>query len=100
MNYLSLDDIKRQCRIEPEFIEDDTILEIYGDAAESFLTAHLNCELDDIAAENGGELPKALYQALLMLVDYSYNESGSGQNYEIPNAFWIITNPYKKYSIA
>lgn len=100
MTYLTLEDIKRQCRIEPEFTEDDNILEIYGDSAENFLEVHLNCALDDIVAENGGELPKCLYQALLLLVDYSYDNSGSGESREVPNAFWILCKPYQKYTIA
>jgi hypothetical protein len=51
-------------------------------------------------AENGGELPKCLYQALLLLVDYSYDNSGSGESREVPNAFWILCKPYQKYTIA
>ena len=100
MNYITLEDIHKQLRLEPDFTEDDELLNIYGDSAESFLEAHLNCALDDIAAENSGQLPTALKQALLMLVDYSYDNSGSGKSEDIPSAFWILTNPYKVYSIA
>jgi hypothetical protein len=100
MNYLTIEEIHKQLRLDPEFTEDDEILNIYGDAAESFLEAHLNCSLDDIAAENSGQLPTALKQALLMLVDYSYDSSGSGDVKDIPQPFWILVNPWKVYSIA
>lgn len=100
MNYLTIEEIKHQCRIDADYTDDDELLEIYGDAAESFLAAHLNCELDDVVAENSGQLPKALHQALLMLVDYSYGASGSGDMNDVPKAFWILVNPWKVYSIA
>ena len=54
MNYLDLNIIKKQCRIDADFTEDDELLSLYGDSAEDFLSQHLNCALDDIAAENGG----------------------------------------------
>lgn len=100
MNYLTLEDIKYQLRIDADFTEDDTLLETLGDAAENFLESHLNCALDDIVAENSGEFPKALYQALLIFVSYSYDNDGSGENREVPNAFWILAAPFKKYTIA
>lgn len=100
MNYLDLNIIKKQCRVDADFTGDDEILSLYGDSAESFLEAHLNCALDDICAENGGELPPSLKSAMLLYVDYLYNESGSAQNYDLPQAYWILVNPYKTYSIA
>lgn len=100
MQYITLEDIHRQLRLEPDFTEDDEILTVYGDSAEDFLTAHLNCALDDISAENSGQLPVSLKNALLLYVDYMYDNSGSGDSKPIPQAFWILTNPYKTYSIA
>ena len=100
MKYLTIEDIKRQCRIDSDFTEDDELLEIYGDSAETFLESHLNIALDDIVAQNSGELPKALYQVLLILVDYSYDNSGSGENRELPQALWILCKPWQVYTIA
>lgn len=100
MTYLTIDAIKQQLRIDANFTLDDVLLESLGDSAEEFLEAHLNIALDDVCADNSGYLPKSLYQALLMFVDYSYDNSGSGENKEIPNAFWVLCAPYKKYSIA
>ena len=100
MNYLDLNLIKKQCRIEEDFTEDDELLEMYGDSAEQFLEAHLNCALDDIAAENSGSLPVSLINAMLMYVDYMYDDSGSGDSREMPKAYWVLAAPWKNYTIA
>jgi hypothetical protein len=36
----------------------------------------------------------------LIFVSYSYDNDGSGENREVPNAFWILAAPFKKYTIA
>lgn len=100
MNYLNLQMIKQQCRIDADYTLDDDILETYGDSAEDYLEQYLNNALDDIAAENSGELPKNLINAMLILVDYFYGMSGSGENKDVPQAFYILTNHWKTYSIA
>lgn len=100
MNYLDLKQIKQQCRIDSWFTDDDEMLESIGDGAESFLENYLDTPLDDITAENGGELPKTLERALLMLCDYLYDASGSGDTKEIPKSFFMLALPYKKYSVA
>ena len=100
MTYLTIEAIKQQLRIDVNFTLDDVLLESLGDGAENFLEAHLNIALDDVCADNSGYLPDALYRALLILVSYLYDNDGSGENKEIPNAFWVLCAPYKKYSIA
>lgn len=100
MTYLTIEAIKQQLRIDSSFADDDALLEALGNSAEDFLQAHLNNALDDIAAENAGSLPDALMQALKIMVDYLYDESGSGDSKPVPQAFWILTNPFKTYSIA
>lgn len=100
MNYLNLTDIKQQCRLDADFTEDDNLLEILGDSAEAYLANYLDADLDDIAAQNGGELPKNLYHAMLMLVSYSYDMDGSGKMENIPQAFYTLAIPYKNYSVV
>lgn len=100
MQYITLAQIKQQLRIDSLFADDDTLLNDLGDSAESFLQGHLNCSLDDIAAENSGTLPEALTRALLMLVSYLYDNDGSGDNRELPNSFWILCKPWQTYTIA
>ena len=100
MTYITLEEIKKQCRIDDWFEEDNDMLEDIGDGAESFLANYLDTELDDITAENSGELPATLKRALLMLCDYLYDNSGSGETREIPKAFFMLALPYKKYSVV
>lgn len=100
MNWLTTEEIKKQCRIEDWFTEDDDMLIDIGDGAENYLENYLDQALDDIAAENGGELPKALKRALLMLVSYLYDNDGSGDTKDVPQAFFVLTLPFKNYSIV
>lgn len=100
MNYLNIEEIKKQCRIEDWFTEDDEMLESIGDGAENYLENYLDQALDDITAENGGTLPPALHRALLILVSYLYDNDGSGQNQDVPQAFFVLTLPFKNYSIV
>lgn len=99
MNYLTIELIKKQLRLEDDFTEDNTLLEALGEAAEDYVQSHLNMQLDEIAADNSGELPKAINQAMLILVSYFYDNDGSGDNKEIPNAFYMLLAPYKKYAV-
>ena len=100
MRYLDLDIIKKQLRMDSSFTDDDAILEVYGDSAESFLESYLDTNLDVIAAQNSGELPKELINAMLMFVDYMYDNSGSGETRDIPKAFFMLACLYKKYPVA
>ena len=100
MRYLELEDIRRQLRLEEGFTEDDNYLTILGDSAEAFMEDYLDYSLDDVAANNGGELPRSLYLALLLFVDYAYDNSGSGEQRDIPNAFFNLARLYKKYFVV
>lgn len=99
MNYLTLSQIKQQCRIDSYFTDDDELLKGIGDSAEDFLENHLDVALDDIAAENGGDLPAALYRALLIFCSWAYDNDGSGENRELPQAYFILAHPFRKYTV-
>lgn len=100
MRYVTLEEIRNQIRMDDFFTADDALLESLAESAESFLESHLNCPLDDIEAENSGEFPKALKQAILLFVSYLYDNDGSGENRDIPQAFWALCKPYQNYTIA
>lgn len=94
--YLKLDDIKKQCVVEHD--EDDQWLLGLGEAAEEGMRDFLGRELDEIANEEGN-LPRCIYQALLMLVEELYKERGvttGFQQYENA-AFRFLTQSYVKY---
>ena len=98
MNYISLQEIKKQCLIDQDFTEDDSYLEALGDAAEEKVNEHVGFTLDEIVAENGG-LPATLRLAMLLFVSYMYDNRGI-EDKEIPRAFASLCQAYVIYPIA
>lgn len=99
MNYLTIEEIKKQCVIDADFIDDDEFLEMIGDAAEDMCEQLLDMPLYQIEAEKG-ELPATIRHALRMLVDYFYSteRGGSGNDTDIPNAVLIMLKLYRQYN--
>ena len=98
MKWLTLERIKQQCRIEPDFTEEDSLLEMYGESAEEVLLNHLNRSYEDLM-EVYGHIPAPLVHASLMLVDVSYQHRSpvSPQNMSIvPYTFDILVKPYMR----
>lgn len=98
MKYLTLEEIKKQCTIDPQFDEDNEFLTMLGDSAEDMAEKLVNCSLDELTAENG-ELPPTIRHALRMLVDYFYSVNrGSSENTpDIPNAVNIMLKLYFQF---
>jgi hypothetical protein len=98
MKWLTLSKIKQQCRIEPDFTEEDALLEMYGESAEEVLLNHLNRSYENLM-EVYGHIPAPLIHASLMLVDVSYQHRSpvSPQNMSIvPYTFDILVKPYMR----
>ena len=98
MKWLTLERIKQQCRIEQDFTEEDSLLEMYGESAEEVLLNHLNRSYEDIM-QVYGRIPAPLVHASLMLVDVSYQHRSpvSPQNMSIvPYTFDILVKPYMR----
>ena len=98
MKWLTLERIKQQCRIEQDFTEEDSLLEMYGESAEEVLLNHLNRSYEDIM-QIYGRIPAPLVHASLMLVDVSYQHRSpvSPQNMSIvPYTFDILVKPYMR----
>lgn len=98
MKWLTLSKIKQQCRIDPDFTEEDTLLEMYGESAEEVLLNHLNRSYENLM-EVYGHIPAPLIHASLMLVDVSYQHRSpvSPQNMSIvPYTFDILVKPYMR----
>lgn len=100
MKFLTLEYIKQHSRIECDC--EDSLLEVYGDAAEQVLAQHLNRgkTVDDMVAsltEEYGEMPTPILQAALMLVDVSYqyrSPISSSSLYIVPYTFDMLVKPY------
>ncbi len=96
MNILTLDLIKQQCRIEPEMTEEDSLLELYGNAAEETVLNYCNRTLESLYEEYGS-IPTAITQGALLLVANSYKnrEPASITNlYLVPYTFDALVKPY------
>lgn len=79
LRWLSLDDIKDQCRIPHEFTEEDNVLKRYGATAENFTLRYLQRTEDELKAMNDKDqtqVPDDIYSASLLLVEAYYKHRG------------------------
>lgn len=99
MQYLTLEEIKKQLNIDAAYTGDDEFLTLLGDSAEELAAQLIDCDLNELYAEYG-ELPAALRHALRMLCDYMYsqNRGSSGESIDIPNAVFTILKLYRNFN--
>ena len=98
MKWLTIEQIKAQCRIEQDFTAEDELLEMYGESAENTVLNLLNRDITDIY-EQYGCIPRPLVHATLMLVDNAYKERSpiSPQNMSsVPYTFDLMLKPYMR----
>lgn len=88
--------IKTQCVIDSEFTDDDNYLTSLGTVAEQIVQEQINESINTLAQNNGGEVPAPLLQAMLMIVEYLYNNRGSEQT-DIPPVIMYICKLYRNY---
>ena len=99
MNYINLEEIKKQCNIENDFTEDDALLNIIGEAAEQWVEAQCNQALDELTADSNGILPVPVKLAMLLFCSFMYDHRGTDDP-PLPPALFALLQLYKKYSIA
>jgi hypothetical protein len=71
MKWLTLTEIKQQCRIEPDMTMEDDLLKKYGESAEQTVLNVCGRTYNELL-ELYGEIPTPLVQASLLLCDLSY----------------------------
>lgn len=94
MKFLTLQNIKAHSRIDYDC--EDSLLELYGEAAEDTLLNHIGMTYEQVIAKYT-TVPMPLVQAALMLVDVSYQHRNpvSSQNMSVvPYTFDILVKPY------
>lgn len=96
MKYLTIEAIKQQLIIDNDFNEDDELLTALGETAEELVEQQIDADLTDVITNNNGTLPAPLKHAMKMMVEYLYNDRGSGET-EIPKAFFYMCHLYRNY---
>ena len=96
MKWLTIADIKKQLRLD--FDDEDDVLDLYGSSAEDTVLNYLNRTYQDLLEEYG-EVPAAIRQATLMLVDNSYQHRSPAeptQMYYVMYGFDVLVRPYMR----
>lgn len=92
--------IKKHLNIDSGFTADDTYLTSLSAVAESVVEAHIDHTLSDLA-DDGGQLPAPLQQAMLLFIGnmYANRESVAYTNAnEVPFAYDYLLSLFKDYS--
>lgn len=96
MKWLTIGDIKQHSRID--YACEDALLELYGEAAEDTTLNALGKTYDELIDEYS-EIPAAIRQASLMLVENSYANRSPvtpGSLSSVPYTFDFLIKPYAK----
>ena len=102
MKFLTLKQIKAQCRIEEDFTLEDTKLTLYGDSAEQVVFNYCRRQYEDFISEYGA-IPQDVVHAALLLVTASYEHHAavSMQNLSmVPYGFDMLIKPYMRLTSA
>ena len=98
LQFLSLDDIKAQARIEEDFHDEDEYLMLLGRAAERNLLNSICRTYEEVVAEYG-EWPEDLTLAALMLTSHWYNHHEPAESVTmsvVPYTYDLLYMPYRK----
>lgn len=99
MKWLTIDYIKEHSRID--YSGEEELLELYGAAAEDMVLNVIGRTHEEMVemVETYGEMPAALMQAALMLVDLSYMQRSpvsQANLYAVPYTFDFLVKPYMR----
>ena len=97
---MDLDLIKTHLNIDSGFTADDAYLQSLAEVAEMVVEKHIDQNLDELA-DDGGQLPAPLTQAMLLFIGnmYANRESVAYTNAnEVPFAYDYLLSLYKDYS--
>ena len=100
--FLNINQIKQHLNIDADYPMDDDYLIQLAEVSEQIVLKHIDEKLSDIAEREGGELPKPLLQAMLLLIATFYNSRESvtygATPIEVPLTFNYILSLYKNYN--
>lgn len=99
MTCIPLELAKKHLNLDEDYIEDDEYIVGLIGAAKGAVEMALNASLDRLAAENGGEVPMAIIQAILLMVGnwYQNREITGSKTAALPYNFEYLINLYRHY---
>ena len=98
MAVVSLALFKKHVRAD-DFADDDEYLEHLLEAAETSVIIATNRTAEELCESGGGDFPKPLIQAIMMLAAHWYNQRESVstvQMHEVPDSLQALVKPYRK----
>ena len=100
---MNISQLKRQLKIEEDYLDDDIILQFYLDVAEPAAINFLNYDTKSISGITGSTMPMPVQQAILILASHLYinrTPVSFGQPYVIPYTLEWLLMPYKYFTVA
>lgn len=99
MTCIPLELAKKHLNLDEEYTEDDEYILGLLAAAKGAVEKALNASLDRLASENGGEVPMAIIQAILLMVGnwYQNREITGSKVAALPYNFEYLINLYRHY---
>jgi hypothetical protein len=98
--FLEIDRIKKHLNIDEYYKDDDSYLVYLYEVAEKVVEKHTDVKLENIAKDNGGELPPPILHAMLLFIGDMYKSRESisfGSVQSIPFSYDYILSLYKNY---
>lgn len=95
---IPLELFKKHVRAD-DFADDDDYLEHLLETAEETVIRYTNRTEEELKEMGGGEMPRAIVQAAMLLGGHWYNqrESVAGvQMHEVPDTVGVLVKPYRK----
>lgn len=86
--------------MDESFHDDDSYIEALGDIVEEVTEKHIDMSLKKLTADNNGEIPTPLKQAMLLLLGtyYSNRENVAfASSAEIPLSYSYLLSLYQNY---
>ena len=97
MKWLTLARIKQQCRIEPDFNDEDKLLELFGDSAEDAVMNLLGRSYEDLYEEYGCTPVPVIHASLLLVASaYKDREKDLVQQTHDNKTFELMLKPYMR----
>lgn len=101
---LTLEEIKRQLRLEEDYLDEDSLLEAFSKAVQARTETYLNRKLYDAVSDipaddpDGLVLPDDIRLGMLLLVTHFYENRSSVtevEKTEMPQSYTWLVGPYR-----